>query len=549
MNKAVLSYRFSLIFTILALIVLSVSFVQAKLQLNGYGLINSLPPSFFIGLVLLVIAAALLWVSQERHYWLLAVQTVFLILSLYLIPFIMEGTPRFPAAYQNYGFVEYVTRTGHLNPGVVWYHSYPGFPLFFSSFFQVLGINDPLLTMALFPAIIEILFLLPLFLLFRNIKGNLGNLWWMAAWIFIIANWTNQDYFSPQAMAYLLMLYLLALILKNMNSQEHNVANSILIIILMFSLTITHMITSMAALLILAGLTILWRKKDFSTSLLFFVVIGAWAIYGAIFLVKSFLPTFLAQAFQPDQLLFFTYTFRFAETSPGHAFTNSLRVVFTVIFIIIAVLGALWPSREGRSSKPNLSFFIIALCPIIMLPAFVYGGEFIIRVFLFWLVPVAYFGIKLMRTTAVIFISSVILMALLPLHMLAHYGNEMSEYIPPVELKFTDFFYGHTSQGRLIGVNPPVIFKGLGQYEFYFIGSNRPDPENQDRLSVVESKPQPDEIYYSSQYVSITNRLYDVYSLFFDNRERIVELKDWMDNAKQYNLIYVNSGVYLYVWE
>ncbi len=549
MNKATLSYRFSLLLTTAALLLLSYSFVQAKLNLNGYGLINSLPPSFFVALALLTIAAALLWLSQERHYWLLAIQTLFLILSLYLTPFLVEGTVRLSAAYQNYGFIDYVMRTGQLNPQIVWYHSYPGFPLFFASFFQILGIKEPLLTIALFPAIIEVLFLLPLFLLFKNVKGSIGNMWWMAAWIFIIANWTNQEYFSPQAMAYLLMLYLLALILKNMNSEVKNVSTSVLIIILIFALTITHMITSVAALLIFGGLTILWRKRDFSTTLLFTIVIGAWAIYGAIFLVKSYFPTFLTQAFQPDQFLFFTYIFRFTETSPEHSVINNIRVIFTAVFILIAIFGALWPNREGRASKTNLSFLLIALCPMLMLPAFVYGGEFIIRVFLLLLVPVAYFSLKLMRTKAVVWIFTAILIALSPVYMLAHYGNELAEYIPPAEVKFSDFFFEQTTKGRLLGMDPPVFYKGLGQYQFYILYSTTPDPEYKDRMLAIESKPPPNKLFYTKQYVSLTNRLYNAYSLFLNQGNRIVEAKSWIDSAVQYNLIYSNSEVALYLWE
>ena len=136
MKHTSLNYRLSLLITSVALLILSYSYFQAKLNLNGYGLINSLPISYFVGLACLVIAASLLWVSEEKYTGLLILQTIILVISLFLTPYLLEGTPRFPAAYQNYGFVDALLRTGHLNPQTAWYHSYPGFSLYFSSFLK-----------------------------------------------------------------------------------------------------------------------------------------------------------------------------------------------------------------------------------------------------------------------------------------------------------------------------------------------------------------------------------------------------------------------------
>jgi hypothetical protein len=37
---------------------------------------------------------------------------------------------------------------------------------------------------------------------------------WLSCWIFYIANWVGQDYFSPQAFAYLQYLLLLGIVLR-----------------------------------------------------------------------------------------------------------------------------------------------------------------------------------------------------------------------------------------------------------------------------------------------------------------------------------------------
>jgi hypothetical protein len=539
-------YRLSLILTIIALLLWSYTFIHAKLDIDSYGLISSLPITFFISLALLTVASAMLWVSRGSYVPLLMLQLLLLIIALYFTPYLLQGTPRFPAAYQNFGFVEYSLRTGQIDPKVVWYHSWPGFPLLFTSFFQVTGIDDPLLTMALFPTIMQILFLLPLFLLLRSALRSGDNRWWVAAWIFSIANWTSQGYFSPQAMAYLLLLYVLALVFKNWKAGMKEASYSVMLILILASLTITHLVTAIMGLLMIAGLYLVWRRRDFNLITIFGVMIGAWMIYGSIVMFKMWLPPFVAEAFRIDIFLFTTYIFRFAETSPEHAFVNYLRVIFTAIFLLLALLGALFPPEEKRLSQINLSFMAIASAPIVMLPAFILGGEFLIRSYLMLLVPVAYFGSKLVGRKSLTLLLTIILIICLPLHIIAHYGNMRGgDYIPPAELRFSDFFFDKTSQGSFLGLEPPLNFKGLGQYRFEHLYAHIPDPERPNRLLAIKEKPKGVAI----QYVSLTRRLNDTYRFVAGQPHKVPEIKAWINNSPHYNLVYTNPEVDFYIWQ
>lgn len=154
---------------------------------------------------MLTIAAAILWIDKtENSGFLLFIQFSLLTISLYLSPFLLEGMPRFRATYQNYAFIDYILQNGILNPKVVWYHNWPGFSSFLSSFFQITGIDQPFFTMAIFPIVIIIVVALLIILLSKHLTAVHNPQWlWCAAWVFVIANWTNQEYFSPQAIAYL----------------------------------------------------------------------------------------------------------------------------------------------------------------------------------------------------------------------------------------------------------------------------------------------------------------------------------------------------------
>lgn len=83
----------SIILTILASTLWTVSMTQAKLNIGFYGLIHSFPATYFLALALLTIASAILWVSRENHGKLLCLQLCFLITALWLSPIMIREQP------------------------------------------------------------------------------------------------------------------------------------------------------------------------------------------------------------------------------------------------------------------------------------------------------------------------------------------------------------------------------------------------------------------------------------------------------------------------
>lgn len=537
------AYELSQSLTILALFLWALAILQSKLIIDNYGLISSFKPLFFISLTALAIAAALLWTTKERHTFLLIIQTILLIISLYLTPYLLEGTARFQAGYYNQGYVDYIIRNGILNPKAIWYHSYPGFAILLSVFFEITGNVYPEIVMAVFPTIMMILYLLPLAIIMHNIDPEIHNGIYAAFWIFSIANWTSQEYYSPQATAFYIVLIIIAIMSRRWASGNYQTSHIIILIILAMAIAIMHAVTSIICFGAVVAIFIIWRFNNINYILLFATIIGGWTIFGAFILLGSLLPKFMLEAFNADALSFATYFFRFEATSPEHAFINQLRVIFTFVFLIIALIG--FAVQHKRLSRANLSILAITFPAILLLPVLVYSGEFIIRVWLMFLLPMAYFSIQLVRKRLTYILLIIIVIIGIPVSMVTRYGNEIIDYTPPAEIQFSEFFFNHTNQGRVIAMVPPTIYKYLEKYSYFMYWSATPDPEFKNRLDVIKVKP-PE---WKTQYVSTSDRLMDLYRFIIAKPNQLMQAQKYLNESVQYNLVYSNNNVVLYTWE
>ena len=107
----------------------------------------------------------------------------------------------------------------------------------------------------------ELLFLIPLYMIFKNVKGPIGK-HMVASCLDIYYRKLDQPRLflaTGDGLCSYVVFYRYRLQKPEPNFQS--ASNSILLVILAFTLTITHTVTSVVALLALFGLTLLWRKK------------------------------------------------------------------------------------------------------------------------------------------------------------------------------------------------------------------------------------------------------------------------------------------------
>jgi len=271
----------SLILSAISALCLITGMASSTLHLNDYGLAESFPTSFYLGLVFLPLASACLWATNRKVDGIILAQLLLLLVAIWLSPYFLEETARFRSSYKNFSAVDWLADGDGFAPDVVVYHNWPFFPVIMTAVMKVTGVS-PVQLMGVFPFLIQLAYLLPLTYLLRVFRPS-NNGWWAGVWFFYLFNWTGQDYFAPQAFAFFLFLCLLALFahVTSRNGGLFQTRAMALFLAVYGCLVLTHVLTAGIVVAILAMLTISGQLKQRSVLIVAAVMFVAWQIYGA----------------------------------------------------------------------------------------------------------------------------------------------------------------------------------------------------------------------------------------------------------------------------
>ena len=491
----------SILLTIIALLLWSHSIIYARFEIGYLGLIHSLPVTFFIALAFLAGASAVLWFSQEENGRLLCLQLVILISALWLIPLITGGSPPFvDHTYRNLGHVYYVIAHGEFSTAVAGYFSWPGVFITSAIISDICLIDfKPLVELGLFPLLLQLLCLIPLYIFLRNILGeSKSNYCWVGCWLFFLANWVGHLHLNPQGFGFLLLLILLALVTSPRLWRED--AKSFVLVslisIVFAALTVTHLITSLAFLCVTAGLCLIKRNKRIAfvivTCLMLFI---SWNLTGA----KDFMEDSVdsTEGFvvvqQPSTSGEITKTVLVLDPelimereitghmlgSQSHIVLANMKILFATIFALIGLAGVIIICLVKRKLKTCITILVITLAPLALVSlSFHYGnmmrGEILTKLYLYALPGMAYFGAMALgtRDRKSVVILFLLLIISCPLHVICEYGNQEADHIPAGEVSGMEFFNDKTTEGYVLGAWP------MGWME-------TPDSYNQQQLKRV----------------------------------------------------------------
>ncbi|MFJ3789810.1 glycosyltransferase [Kitasatospora sp. NPDC090091] len=201
----------------LALWLLALSRTQLS-RMGDLGLLQALPPAYFAALVLLTIGfVTALRAPRIRHRW-PAAYVVALILVIHATPSLLYPTLRYAWAWKHVAIVDAMLRHGGAVPGagkLDVYNQWPGFFQLHALVLRATGLDSVLGYASWYPVITNLLLLGPLLMLFRSITKD-RRLVWGGVWLYFSTAWVGQDYFSPQAFAYLLSLTVIALVMRQL---------------------------------------------------------------------------------------------------------------------------------------------------------------------------------------------------------------------------------------------------------------------------------------------------------------------------------------------
>ena len=543
--------RISILLTILALLALSHSFLYAKFEIGYWGLVNGLPITFFVALALLVIASALLWVSREKHTKLLGLQLLIIILALALVPMITGGSSQFiNHGYRNVGYVDYIVRQGHFDTQLTFYLSWPG-AFVLASIIDILCQIDftPLIEILPF-FFLPVLFIIPLYIFLKNILGeSRSNYVWAGCLISSLAGGGGGGNIisAGGAAAFLLMVTLALVTNRRLWHKEGNPFPIILLIVIAFTAMVAcHLLTSLAALGLIAVLALVRRNTHLVlTAVVCLAVLMAWNLTVAGEFVIPRLP------FIGEGGLIFDFSLLFEREITGHLLGSGahidvaiMRIIHTALFLLLGFVGFISSLIVRRDLKSTISLVAITVIPVplVVLSGY-YAEEILTRIYGFIVPGLAYFGTRLFdinKKVIAAFLCLLLIIAI-PIKLVAAYGNQELDYFSPGQRVGIFFFHDNVSQGMIFGAWPMGEVKNIENYIDFDLDSLR---WYDDSLVIPPWLKK-----YESSYISISRQDRAKYEWFQGDTEFIDNLEQNLQDMVGINYIYYNPDLQLYIYE
>jgi hypothetical protein len=410
-------------------------------------------------------------------------------------------------------------RTGSVNPKLDAYFNWPGFFILSAFVTRIVGDHDVLSLAAWAPVFFNLIYLGPLYMIFTSATTD-KRLVWLGLWFFYLTNWIGQDYFSPQALNYFLYLVIIAILLKwfqappggiprlhwryfgnfsflaqmlykwltmrdsprTVGQPRQRIALLVSLVLVFILVVFSHPLTpflvlgSVTTLVVFHCCTLRWLP------LLIAAMTCAWII----FMTQAFLAghTFLVTGSlgQVDKTITANVLNRAAQGSSEHNFISAMRVIMTVAIWGLAFAGAV---RRLRRGYRDVAYALLAVTPFTLILAQSYGGEMLLRIYLFTLPLMVFFAAALFSITLAdgrspwmtlaVTATSVILLSGF---LFTRYGNERMDYMTYAEVNGVHQLYNIAQPNSLLiqGWNgTPWQFQDYEKYSYYSLTDILPD--------------------------------------------------------------------------
>jgi len=432
--------------------------LSADLELDDLGLLHSLNPLYLLALATLPLVTALEARRPAPRAWLLAVPVLAFVLIVWLTPLVLEGTPRFRTSFQSWNYVDPLLRGDGLQPDRLVYHNWPLFPQLFAAFQQVTGLRDTTI-MAAFPLVVMLAWLALTVALVRVLAPDAGPVGWaLGAWALVVFSWTNQDYFSPQAVAFVLFLGLILVLARAAvrDGGRLTPGRAAIVIALYAAIVVTHALTSMIVLALIGALTITRSVRHPALILIFALMFTIWQADFADPFYADYGPRLRETLLAAGDFLQVNAAGR-VSGSAEHVTVTRVRILVSLAAFGLGAVAAI--VSRGRRHEPAWRFavtFLIALA--IVTPVASYGGEMLIRSLLFALPMIVALVVIARPKGPLLAMYVALLVVVAPAHIVAHYGNEAYDYVSEEEIEGFRFVAERLAPARIYGGYPAGAF-------------------------------------------------------------------------------------------
>lgn len=450
----------------------SLRYVQPT-DLSDVGLVSALPIGCFVALIVITGTFTVLVKAANEHRALLTATLVALIAMIYGAPAVMGEAARFAVTWRHVGVIEHIRSVGSVDPDIDAYFNWPGF-FIFGAFLTDAARVDLLAIANWFPAFLNILYILPLWVIFARFTTDERQRW-LALWLFFLGNWVAQDYLSPQGISFFLYLAVCAGILTVFTNTESvqqllvrlkaslrrtgarppgtmpapsefgsvERAGTIVVIVVVFAAVASgHQLTPFAIVVAAASLALLRASSARLLPVLMTSVIGLWSAFMAVAYFKGHFGTLLANVLQGT--VESNVTSRLSG-STGHVVVVQTRLALTFALCLLAAIGAVVAVRRREAVAPLI---VLSAAPFLLVPLQPYGGEMLMRVYLFGLPFIALLAASVftarvsrrasrLSTVAV----SAMLLVFTGAFLVARYGNERMDEFTRAEVSAVESVY------------------------------------------------------------------------------------------------------------
>ncbi|MET4096135.1 hypothetical protein [Arthrobacter sp. UYCu712] len=485
------------------------------LQIGGAGLIGALPPAYFVALALIIVGfVASLSLPQVKPV-LLTWQILVTVIILHGAGPIIHGLPRLEASYRHLGIADYIAQSGQLDPNLDAYFSWPGFFDLLGMLSGATGVKDLMAVATWSPVAINVILLAPLLALATRLTSHRRHAW-AAVWLFYLTSWVGQDYLAPQAYAFVLLVALLACILNTFTgwawrtdrdglgsalsritrkldtaapqpgldgtSRETTAVLVVVCAVLLVAMTVSHQLTPFAAIPIVAAFLLTGRLRLRFLPVLTVMLPVGWLVFAASSYFQGHQEQLFGSIGDIGANTLGSLSSR-VSGSDSHMFVVYLRLAEVALLWVLAVVGAVVGRRRGA---PWLTAAVGALALLVLVPVQPYGGELLLRLYLFSLPFVACLAVlPLMsdkpngpgwrRGIALVLLGAVFATAT----VVTRYGNDIMESFTTDQVALVNRLYETAPAGSVLIEavrNTPWKFQHYAGYDYRALVPAEPRP-------------------------------------------------------------------------
>jgi hypothetical protein len=412
--------------------------------MGDLGLLQVLPVLFWVALALLTLGFCLaLGDRRTGNGWLLA-YVLGLIGMVHATPSLLYPELRYAWAWKHVAVVDAMLRHNGEVPfaeGFDIYDQWPGFFQLNVLFLHATGLDSSLGYAHWAQTFFNMALLGPLLLIYRSVTRD-RRLIWGGAWVYYACSWVAQDYFAPQAFAFLMFMTVIALVLRQLptsalphpgpHQRSWPPGRMVAVVVIMAVVVSSHPLTPVMQITALAALSLPRRNRRVTVPVLAVAVVLTilWDATVARPYVSENIRGMLGELITPEANVT-SGLYRLGTAAPAQVFVAWVDRSLTAAVLLLAAIAFMRLRWVRRTGLP-----LLVCSPFLLLAVNSYGGEMIFRAYLFALPAAAFLVAALifgrgdrfrLRTLA----AYPLLLAMIGSLTFAYYGKEaMNEFTP-----------------------------------------------------------------------------------------------------------------------